>query len=143
MSDRTKLFGNYKGKGVSRDRDEENALMLEQQNDVRMQELDAKVSALKNVTIDIHRDVTEQHDLIDDSTNIFAGFGTAFSNSFGRLNRMVSTRHKRQLCFYVTVIVVVFFILYYGVGAFWSSSSSDATPPLDDNTAPHNDADIL
>jgi hypothetical protein len=50
MSDRKKLFGDYKGKSVSRDRDEENALMLEQQNDFRMQELDAKVSALKNVS---------------------------------------------------------------------------------------------
>jgi hypothetical protein len=50
MSDRKQLFGNYKGKGVSRDREEENALMLEQQNDMRMQELDAKVSALKNVS---------------------------------------------------------------------------------------------
>ncbi|GAB5592566.1 hypothetical protein Unana1_07466 [Umbelopsis nana] len=140
MSDRKQLFGNFKGKGLSRDRDEENAFMLEQQNDYRMQELDAKVSALKNVTIDIHRDVTEQHDLIDDSTNIFAGFGTAFNNSFGRLNRMVSTRHKRQLCLYVTVIVVVFFIMYYGVGAFWSSSS-DVAPVLEDDS--HAAADIL
>ncbi|CAO3687609.1 unnamed protein product [Umbelopsis ramanniana] len=142
MSDRKQLFGNYKGKGVSRDREEENALMLEQQNDMRMQELDAKVSALKNVTIDIHRDVTDQ-DLIDESANVFEGFGSAFNNSFGRLNRMVSTRHKRQLCFYVAVIVVAFFIFYYGFGAFWLSSSPDTSPVLDDPPAPHNDADIL
>ncbi|KAG2189315.1 hypothetical protein INT44_004457 [Umbelopsis vinacea] len=142
MSDRKKLFGNIKGKGVSRDREEENALMLEQQNDFRMQELDAKVSALKNVTIDIHRDVTEQHDLIDESTNVFAGFGSAFNNSFGRLNRMVSTRHKRQLCLYVAIIVVAFFIFYYGFGSFWSSSET-APPVLDDSSPLHNDADIL
>ncbi|KAG2185939.1 hypothetical protein INT43_002377 [Umbelopsis isabellina] len=140
-TDRKQLFGNYKGKGVNRDRDEENAYMLEQQNDYRMQELDAKVSALKNVTIDIHRDVTEQHDVLDESNNVFAGFGAAFQNSFGRLNRMVSTRHKRQLCLYVGVMVLAFFILYYGVGVFWSGS--DSSPSNNDAGSIHNDADIL
>lgn len=70
MSDRKQLFGNFKGKGVSRDRDEENAFMLEQQNDYRMQELDAKVSALKNVST-----VTVRH-----NPGLYASHLTIFAN---------------------------------------------------------------
>ncbi|KAI8096491.1 uncharacterized protein BX664DRAFT_324124 [Halteromyces radiatus] len=111
------------GAGSSR---KDGGFVFEQQNDVRMNELGSKISALKNITIDIHQDVNAQDRLLNESHGIFDGFGNSLQNSVGRLNRMVSKRHQRQLCFYVTIALVVFFILYYGSGLIsWSSSSSE------------------
>ncbi|KAI8062638.1 hypothetical protein BC940DRAFT_322020 [Gongronella butleri] len=94
-----------------------------------MNELGSKISALKNITIDMHQDVNDQDRLLNDSDNVFAGFGNTLRASLGRMNRMVSKRHQRQLCFYVTIAVAVFFILYYGSGLVskfsWSSSSPE------------------
>lgn len=48
---------------------------------------------------------------------------------------MISTRHKRQLCFYVTIAVVVFLIIYWGSSLAgrisWSSSSPTPEIPVD------------
>ncbi|ORZ17946.1 hypothetical protein BCR42DRAFT_412821 [Absidia repens] len=91
-----------------------------------MNELGSKISALKNITIDIHQDVNDQDRLLNESNGIFDGFGTNLQNSFGRMNRMVSKRHQRQMCFYVSIALVLFFVLYYGSGLIsWSSSSPD------------------
>ncbi|ORX50603.1 hypothetical protein DM01DRAFT_1097176 [Hesseltinella vesiculosa] len=105
--------------------------LFEQQNDVRMNELGSKISALKNITIDMHQDVSDQDRLLGDSDNIFSGFGDHLKNSFGRMNRMVSKRHQRQLCFYVTVAVAAFFIIYYGSGLLSGLWSSDPANDVD------------
>ncbi|CAO3598161.1 unnamed protein product [Absidia cylindrospora] len=99
------------GGGSSR---KDGGYVFEQQNNVRMNELGSKISALKNDR------------LLNESNGIFDGFGTNLQNSFGRMNRMVSKRHQRQMCFYVGIALVLFFVLYYGSGLIsWSSSSSD------------------
>ncbi|KAI9303234.1 hypothetical protein BJ944DRAFT_105891 [Cunninghamella echinulata] len=113
---------NNQGAGSSR---KDNGFVFEQQNDIRLNELGSKLSALKNITIDIHQDVTNQDRVLNESHNVFDGFGSTLQNSFGRMNRMVSKRHQRQLCFYVTIMIAIFFILYYGSGLLskfsWSS----------------------
>lgn len=43
--------------------------------------------------------------------------------SYGRMNRMISTRHKRQMCFYVAVAVSLFFVFYWASG--WIGSSDE------------------
>ncbi|KAG2219575.1 hypothetical protein INT45_002533, partial [Circinella minor] len=106
-----------------------NGYVFEQQNDVRMNELGNKLSALKNITIDMHNDVNDQERLLDESNNAFGGLGQTLKQSYGRMNRMVSKRHQRQLCYYVAVAVALFFIIYWGSGILgrisWSSSSPD------------------
>ncbi|RUS27405.1 hypothetical protein BC938DRAFT_483299 [Jimgerdemannia flammicorona] len=111
-SARANLFGGGSAPSA-RQLEQNDNLIYEQQNDVRLQELDDKVAALKNITIDIHREVTDQHRLLDESETSFSSFGAGLTTSFTRLNRMVSTRHKRQLCVYVGVAVAVFLVLYW------------------------------
>ncbi|GAA5798328.1 hypothetical protein HPULCUR_003730 [Helicostylum pulchrum] len=53
-----------------------NGYVFEQQNDVRLNDLSSKISAIKNITIDIHQDVTDQDRLLDESHNQFGGLGT-------------------------------------------------------------------
>ncbi|KAI8370446.1 uncharacterized protein BYT42DRAFT_476081, partial [Radiomyces spectabilis] len=68
------------------------------------------------ITIDMHQDITDQDRTLDETHNSFSGLGSNLQNSFGRMNRMISKRHQRQLCFYVFVAICVFLIIYYGSG---------------------------
>ncbi|KAI9468885.1 MAG: hypothetical protein EXX96DRAFT_589594 [Benjaminiella poitrasii] len=115
-----------------------NEYVFEQQNDVRLNELSSKISAIKNITIDIHQDVTDQDRLLDESHNQFGGLGHSLTNSFGRMNRMISKRRQRQLCSYVTIIIFAFFIIYYGAPIVKSLFGSNASNELPDNTTPTN-----
>ncbi|KAL1925998.1 hypothetical protein VTP01DRAFT_7091 [Rhizomucor pusillus] len=131
------MWNNSKGGGdSSRSQGDANSgYVFEQQNDVRMDELGSKISALKSITLDMHQDVTDQDRLLDESNTAFGGLGNTLRHSYGRMNRMISTRHKRQLCFYVTIAVVVFLIIYWGSSLAgrisWSSSSPTPEIPVD------------
>ncbi|KAI9332404.1 hypothetical protein BD770DRAFT_403194 [Pilaira anomala] len=111
-----------------------NGYVFEQQNDVRLNDLSSKISAIKNITIDIHQDVTDQDRLLDESHNQFSGLGSTLTNSFGRMNRMISKRHQRQLCFYVSILVFVFFLIYYGAPLITGAFSSNPTLPDEDDS---------
>ncbi|OZJ03478.1 hypothetical protein BZG36_02740 [Bifiguratus adelaidae] len=125
-SSRSQLFNGKPGPSTSaKDSDESQAFLYEQQNELRMEELDSKVAALKSVTIDIHRDVTDQHRIIDDANDTFSNFGSTLTNTAGRLNRMISTRHKRQLCTYVGGAVFLFLVFYW----WWGRSSEPESVP--------------
>ena len=52
---------------------------------------------------------------------------------------MISKRHQRQLCFYVSIALCVFFVLYYGVPLIsYLFGSAESDPTADDIlTTPH------
>ncbi|KAI8145178.1 hypothetical protein BJV82DRAFT_555756 [Fennellomyces sp. T-0311] len=70
----------------------------------------------RQITIDMHQDVSDQDRLLDESNTAFGGLGQTLKQSYGRMSRMVSTRHKRQLCYYVAITVILFFVIYWGSG---------------------------
>ncbi|ORY91085.1 hypothetical protein BCR43DRAFT_498485 [Syncephalastrum racemosum] len=107
-----------------------------------MNELGSKLSALKNITIDMHQDVTEQDRHLDEAHNVFGGLGQTMKQSYGRMNRMVSKRHQRQLCFYVSVAVCVFFVLYFGSSVASRFSWSDQQQDPTDTTTHQEHQDI-
>jgi hypothetical protein len=55
---------------------------------------------------------------------------------------MVSKRHQRQLCFYVSIAVFVFFILYYGAPLAKGLFGSSPTLPEDDTIVNPNEDDM-
>ncbi|CAO3610998.1 unnamed protein product [Mucor fragilis] len=114
-----------------------NGYVFEQQNDVRLDDLSSKINAIKNITIDIHQDVTDQDRLLDESHNQFSGLGSSLTNSFGRMNRMISKRHQRQLCFYVSILVFLFFLIYYGSPLVKGLFSGSDEVPDDTITKPN------
>ncbi|EIE86741.1 hypothetical protein RO3G_11452 [Rhizopus delemar RA 99-880] len=99
----------------------------------RLQVLNGAVLDARKITIDIHQDVSDQDRLLDESHNQFSGLSSTLSNSFGKMNRMISKRHQRQLCFYVTIALFVFFVLYYGlplISSLLGSSSGQDNPDM-------------
>ncbi|KAK3332028.1 hypothetical protein B0T19DRAFT_438901 [Cercophora scortea] len=65
----------------------------ERQNNARLDELSAKVSALRGVTIDIY-DNARAHEVIDSTSETFSSMGTQLKGSASRLGRMAASGNK-------------------------------------------------
>ncbi|ORY90609.1 hypothetical protein BCR41DRAFT_427053 [Lobosporangium transversale] len=110
---RAELFGSPSSHSNSYNREQQTALLFEQQNDLRMEELASKVSALNKITVDIHNEVHGQHAILDQNTNSFNNFGTTFAGTMKKLNTMASQQLGKSMCFMVSAIVIIFFIVYF------------------------------
>ncbi|KAG0023562.1 Ubiquitin carboxyl-terminal hydrolase 35 [Podila clonocystis] len=114
---RSDLFGgsssSHSSNTFNRDREQQTALLYEQQNDFRMEELASKVSALNKITVDIHNEVHGQHALLDQNSNSFNDFGASFATTIKKLNVMASQQLGKSMCWMVSAIIVLFFIVYF------------------------------
>ncbi|KAI8594960.1 hypothetical protein EDD21DRAFT_392443 [Dissophora ornata] len=112
---RSNLFGasSSTGNNNAYNREQQTALLFEQQNDLRMEELASKVSALNKITVDIHNEVHGQHAILDQNANSFGEFGNSFATTMKKLNVMASQQLGKSMCWMVSAIVIVFFIVYF------------------------------
>jgi hypothetical protein len=88
------------------------ASTLESQNDSRLDELYGKVSALKNITIDIHGSASD-HSLIDRSYETIGSFRDSVKASAGRVNRMMNNTGRPGTIKLAVVVLAVFFLVYF------------------------------
>ncbi|TGO33085.1 hypothetical protein BHYA_0267g00020 [Botrytis hyacinthi] len=65
----------------------------ERQNNSRLNELSAKVSALRGVTVDIYDNARAQ-DVIDNTSDTFSSMSSSLKGSASRLGRMASSGNK-------------------------------------------------
>ncbi|KAG0295059.1 hypothetical protein BGZ96_012632 [Linnemannia gamsii] len=112
---RADLFGSSSSSNQNStyNREQQTALLYEQQNDLRMEELSSKVSALNRITIDIQNEVHGQHAILDQNSNSFSEFGTSFATTVKKLDVMVSQKLGKSMCWMVSAIVILFFIVYF------------------------------
>ncbi|KAK3821233.1 MAG: hypothetical protein J3Q66DRAFT_332877 [Benniella sp.] len=111
---RADLFGASSGSNHNAyNREQQTALLFEQQNDLRMEELASKVAAINQITVDIHNEVHGQNAILDQSSNSFDSFGTTFAGTMKKLNVMASQQLGKSMCFMVSAIVIIFFIVYF------------------------------
>ncbi|KAI9736575.1 MAG: hypothetical protein M1818_006086 [Claussenomyces sp. TS43310] len=89
----------------------------ERQNNSRLSELSAKVSALRGVTVDIYDNARAQ-DVIDDTTNTFSSMGTSLKGSAGRLGRMAASGNKVAIMKLAGTIVGTALLLWFIWGLF-------------------------
>lgn len=86
----------------------------ERQNNARLDELSAKVSALRGVTIDIY-DSARSHDVIDSTSETFSSMGTQLKGSAGRLGRMAASGNKVAILKLSGILIAFMLVLYYGL----------------------------
>jgi len=86
----------------------------ERQNNARLDELSAKVTALRGVTVDIYDNARAQ-DVIDDTSGTFSSMGTQLQGSAGRLTRMAASGNKVAILKLSGIVIAVFLVLYYGI----------------------------
>ncbi|KAI1301091.1 hypothetical protein F5Y03DRAFT_362993 [Xylaria venustula] len=84
----------------------------ERQNNARLEELSAKVSSLRGVTVDIYDNARAQ-DVIDNTNDTFASMSTQLKGSAGRLSRMAASGNKVAILKLSGILVGTFLVLYY------------------------------
>jgi len=89
----------------------------ERQNNARLDELSAKVSALRGVTIDIY-DSARSHEVIESTTDTFSSMGTQLKGSAGRLGRMAASGNKVAIFKLSGIMIGAVLVLYYTLRLF-------------------------
>ncbi|TGJ86560.1 hypothetical protein E0Z10_g2149 [Xylaria hypoxylon] len=84
----------------------------ERQNNARLEELSAKVSSLRGVTVDIYDNARAQ-DVLDNTNDTFSSMSTQLKGSAGRLGRMAAAGNKVAILKLSGIIIAVFLVLYY------------------------------
>ncbi|KAI1757852.1 hypothetical protein F4782DRAFT_524551 [Xylaria castorea] len=84
----------------------------ERQNNARLEELSAKVSSLRGVTVDIYDNARAQ-DVIDNTSDTFSSMSTQLKGSAGRLGRMAASGNKVAIFKLSGIVIAVFLVLYY------------------------------
>jgi len=90
----------------------------DRQNNSRLSELSAKVTALRGVTVDIYDNARSQ-DVIDDTSNTFSTMSTSLKGSAGRLGRMAASGNKVAILKLSGMIVGAVIVLWFILGLFF------------------------
>jgi len=90
----------------------------ERQNNSRLSELSAKVTALRGVTVDIYDNARSQ-DVIDNTSDTFSSMSTSLKGSAGRLGRMAASGNKVAILKLSGMIVGAVLALYFISGLFF------------------------
>ncbi|KAH6640477.1 hypothetical protein F5144DRAFT_599170 [Chaetomium tenue] len=88
------------------------AFERERQNNARLDELSAKVSALRGVTIDIY-DSARSQEVIESTSETFSSMTTQIKGSASRLGRMAASGNKVAVFKLSGIIIGVVLVLYY------------------------------
>jgi len=83
----------------------------ERQNNSRLSELSAKVTALRGVTVDIYDNARAQ-DVIDNTSDTFSSMSTSLKGSAGRLGRMAAAGNKVAIFKLSGIIIGVVIVLW-------------------------------
>ncbi|KAH7346330.1 hypothetical protein BKA65DRAFT_502213 [Rhexocercosporidium sp. MPI-PUGE-AT-0058] len=89
----------------------------ERQNNSRLSELSAKVTALRGVTVDIYDNARSQ-DVIDDTSGKFSSMSTSLKGSAGRLGRMAASGNKVAIFKLSGMIIGAVILLWFIWGLF-------------------------
>jgi len=84
----------------------------ERQNNSRLSELSAKVTALRGVTVDIYDNARAQ-DVIDNTNDTFSSMSTSLKGSAGRLGRMAASGNKVAILKLSGMIIGVVLVLWF------------------------------
>ncbi|KYK55046.1 SNARE protein [Drechmeria coniospora] len=89
----------------------------ERQNNDRLDELSAKVSALRGVTMDIYDNARAQ-DVIDNTSETFSAMASQMKGSATRLTRMAASGNKVAILKLSGIIIGIFIVLFYVLKLF-------------------------
>jgi len=134
VDQRAALFGSrFAGKGGGRGRGSHvdmHASMareeMEAQNNAQIEDLEAKVGQLKEITRNINREVTDSNSFLDGMSLDFDKAGLLLRDTLGNLKVMVKKGGGKHMCSMVVFVVFLFFTFYMlrGVGSRFGGSSA-------------------
>ncbi|KAH8601350.1 hypothetical protein B0O99DRAFT_648709 [Bisporella sp. PMI_857] len=90
----------------------------ERQNNSRLSELSAKVTALRGVTVDIYDNARAQ-DVIDNTSDTFSSMSTSLKGSATRMGRMAASGNKVAIFKLSGIIIGVVLFLWFTFHLFF------------------------
>ncbi|PSS03371.1 hypothetical protein BD289DRAFT_478544 [Coniella lustricola] len=90
----------------------------ERQNNSRLDELSAKVSALRGVTIDIYDNARDQA-VIDNTSDTFSSMRSSLTGSASRLGRMAAAGNRIAIFKLAAILIGCVLFLYYAWKLFF------------------------
>ncbi|MCJ1312294.1 hypothetical protein MMC25_005968 [Agyrium rufum] len=84
----------------------------ERQNNDRLSSLSNKVSALRDVTVNIY-DQARNQDVLDSSNETFSNMATSIKSSAGRLGRMAQQGNKVAILKLAGILIGSVLVLYW------------------------------
>ncbi|RKP14238.1 hypothetical protein BJ684DRAFT_19331 [Piptocephalis cylindrospora] len=108
---------------------EQQQALLEQQNDLRMEEMSSRAGALHRITVDVHDEVNRQNSFLGESGTAFTAFGGRLQSTGQRLRTMARSRHNQRTFRWTAVVILVFLFFFYGHRWFFQGKEVDV--PLD------------
>eukprot|EP01135_Chromosphaera_perkinsii_P003026 Nk52_evm8s233 gene=Nk52_evmTU8s233 len=125
MADRAALFGggasssggggassSAMGGGGGAGGSSNNAMIYENENDALVNGMAGKISALKDLTINIRDEVRDHNKHLDQMELDFGNAGGLLGNTMKRLGIMTNAGHNSHMCYLIIFILVVFFIMW-------------------------------
>lgn len=113
---RAALFGSRSGRPAQSKKNDMYAAnsreMMERQNDAQIEDLEAKVDKLKDITYKIGGQIKESNSLLDNMSNSFDKAAGLMKNTLGHLNKMMDNKSSKHMIYMVVFIVVLFFLMY-------------------------------
>lgn len=90
-----------------------NGDMYEEENEKLVDHLSGKVTALKDLSIDIGHEVRSQNKMLSEMDSDFDSTGGFLGSTMGRLTKMSKAGHNKFMCYLIIFALFVFFVLYY------------------------------
>ena len=78
---------------------------LERENDRSLEHVSDRVSMLKNITVDIHKEADAHHRILDGMASDMQGFSGALNQTVQHFNKVLETKNGRYCCYMVTFMV--------------------------------------
>mmetsp|Transcript_99271 Transcript_99271/g.241435 ORF Transcript_99271/g.241435 Transcript_99271/m.241435 type:complete len:161 (-) Transcript_99271:161-643(-) len=93
--------------------------MMERQNDAQIDDLEAKVSTLKDITKAIGKETKDSNTLLGFMGTDFDKAGTLLKGTMGHLKTMMQQKNGKHMCYMVAFVLLLFFLMYFlrGVGS--------------------------
>jgi blocked-early-in-transport protein 1 len=86
---------------------------LEESNQQQEGELKGKIGALKSLSINIGVEVREQNRLLNEMDDGFDSTASMFSNTIGKLSRLVKNRPRFYIYYLLFFCLFVFLVLWF------------------------------
>ncbi|ELR23968.1 protein transport protein bet1, putative, partial [Acanthamoeba castellanii str. Neff] len=91
---------------------------LEQSNDAHLDKIGSKISAIKDLSLGIKKEIRDSNTLLDQMESGVAMTGGMLKGSIGRLADMTQTATKKHMLYLIVFVVGLFLTLYYGATFF-------------------------
>uniref|UniRef100_A0A7S4RHX1 t-SNARE coiled-coil homology domain-containing protein n=1 Tax=Alexandrium monilatum TaxID=311494 RepID=A0A7S4RHX1_9DINO len=142
VDQRAALFGSrFKGGESGKKSDDMYAAhsreMMERQNDAQIEDLEAKVSTLRDITKAIGKEAKDSNSLLDTMSIDFDKAGTLLKGTMSHLKTMMQQKNGKHMCYMVAFVLVLFFLMYF-LRNFGSRSPGQSIELVQNSTADGN-----